>query len=171
MTLQEKQAKLERILLAYTNYYDIERENPEGNGEFAASAQFHSRSEKYVISKKAKLWGLEQNEYVYFFMGDVDAEGIESLIKKAIDLAMPQIKPHSEHMYSHVTLIVLADKLDDAAENVVKKARFQKSFRLSLHGWMEFRIAAVDFSAGKIISNKAGKSVRVLLEKNLQSQK
>lgn len=170
MTLQEKQAKLERILLAYTNYYDIERDRPEGDGEFIASAQFHSRSEKYVLSKKAKLWGLEQNEYVYFFMGEADTDKIGSLIQKAIDLAMPQIKPHSEHMYSHITLIALSDRLDDAARSAIKKARFQKSFRLSLHGWVEFRIAAVDFSDGSIISNKAGKSVRVLLEKNLQSQ-
>lgn len=168
MTLEEKQAKLERVLLAYTNYYDIERDNPEGNGEFIASAQFHSRSEKYVLVKKAKLWGMEQNEYVYFNMGEVDAAGIKTLSQKAIDLAMPQIKPHSEHMYSYVTLIIFADSLDDAAREAVQKARFQKSFRLSLHGWMEFRIAAVDFSTGEIISNKAGKSVRVLLEKNLQ---
>ena len=154
MTLEEKQAKLERVLLAYTNYYDIERENPEGDGEFIATAQFHSLS--------------EQHEYVYFMMGEADADTVNTLSKKAIDLAMPHIEPNSNHMCSNVTLIMLADSLDDAAREAVKRQRFQKSFRLSLHGWMEFRIAAVDFSAKEIISNKAGKSVRVLLEKNLQ---
>ena len=168
MTLEEKQAKLERVLLAYTNYYDIERENPEGDGEFIATAQFHSLSEKYVLVKKAKLWSMEQHEYVYFMMGESDADTVNTLSKKAIDLAMPHIEPNSNHMCSNVTLIMLADSLDDAAREAVKRQRFQKSFRLSLHGWMEFRIAAVDFSAKEIISNKAGKSVRVLLEKNLQ---
>ena len=84
MTFEEKQAKLERVLIAYTNYYDIERENPEGDGEFVATAQFHSLSEKYVLVKKAKLWSMEQHEYVYFMIGEADADTVNTLSKKAI---------------------------------------------------------------------------------------
>ena len=64
-----------------------------------------------------------------------------------------------------VSLIVLGDKKKEA----LKKLRFEKNFRLSLHGWMEFRIAAINFSNGEIISNRSGKDVREILEQNLQS--
>lgn len=169
MASQERQEKLERLLLAYKDYFDIDREVPEGEGVFCASAKFHSRSEKYVLVKKAQIWAMEQNEYVYFSeLEHLDLNTLNSLFEKARDCGMAQIKPHSEHMYSYVTLIILADSIDPEAAEALKKIRFQKSFWLSLHGWMEFRIAAVDFSGSTVISNKPGKSVRVLLEQNLR---
>ena len=80
---------------------------------------------------------------------------------------MSHIKPNKEHMSSFVTLVVLADTIDPEAKALIKKTRFRKNFRLALHGWMEFRIAAFDRSSGRLISNPAGKDVRKTLEQNL----
>ena len=74
-------------------------------------------------------------------------------------------------VHSYVTLVILADEIDKDVKEAIKKIRFEKSFRLSLHGWMEFRIAAISFADDKIITNRAGKGVREILEQNLQSKK
>ena len=143
MTFEERQQELEKLLLVY---------------------------QKYVLVKKAKLWSLENNEYAYFYLTDkLDLSCFEHIQKVALDAGMELVHPHSEHMSSLVTLVILADEIDNDAKAALKKLRFEKSFRLSLHGWMEFRIAAINFSDGEIISNRAGKDVRELLEQNLQS--
>lgn len=169
MTFEEKQAKFEKLLLAYSHYFDIERFDKNDGGDFSAVAQYHSRSEKYVLVKKARLWAMEQNEYVYFAVAEnINTAELNRLYEAARDSGLEQIHPHSEHMYSYVTLIVLADNIDDEAKKAIKKLRYQKNFRLSLHGWMEFRIAAVSFSDGEILSNARGKAVKDILLQNLQ---
>ena len=39
------------------------------------------------------------------------------------------------------------------------KKKHRREFKLSLHGWMEFRIAAVDLSTGDIATNRSGKDL------------
>jgi len=170
MTFEERQKKLEKLLLAYQRYFDIKRDITIGDDRFDAFAEFHSTSEKYVLVKKAKLWSLENNEYAYFYLTDkLDLDGFQHIQKVALDAGMELVHPHSEHMYSFVTLVILSDEIDEDAKEALQKLRFEKNFRLSLHGWMEFRIAAINFSSGEIISNRSGKAVRELLEQNLQS--
>lgn len=169
MTTEEKQIKLETLLGAYTHYFDIQRHVTAGDVTFAALAQYHSRSGKYVLVKSAKIWSIEMNEYVYFAAVDrLDAALLDTLYKAARDAGLALIKPHSEHMRSYVSLAVIADSIDEEAQRRLRKIRFRKSFWLALHGWMEFRIAAIDLSTGQILSNPAGKDVRVTLERNLQ---
>ena len=172
MNLEQRQQKLDQLLLAYQRYFDIERDVEIEGDVFGAVADFHSTSEKYVLVKKAKLWSLENNEYAYFYTTEhLGVDELERIHKKALDAGFAKVKPHSEHMYSFVTLVILADEIDEAAAEALKKIRFEKNFRLSLHGWMEFRIAAISFRDDKIITNRAGKSVREILEQNLQSKK
>lgn len=40
----------------------------------------------------------------------------------------------------------------------LQKLKKHRDFKLSLHGWMEFRIAAVDLSTGEITTNRAGRA-------------
>lgn len=169
MTTEEKQIKLETLLSAYTRYFDIQRGVVAGDVTFAALAQYHSRSGKYILVKSAKIWSIEMNEYVYFALtGHLDVDTLDTLYKAARDAGLALIKPHSEHMRSYVSLAIIADSIDAGAQKALRKIRFRKSFWLALHGWMEFRIAAIDLSAGQVHSNPAGKDVRVTLERNLQ---
>ena len=169
MTTEEKQSKLDTLLGAYTNCFDIQRDVVAGDVNFTALAQYHSRSGKYILVKSAKIWSIEMNEYIYFALVDhLDANRLNSLYKAARDGGLALIKPHGEHMCSYVSLVILADSIDADAAKTLHKIRFRKSFWLALHGWMEFRIAAIDLSAGQVFANPAGKDVRVTLERNLQ---
>lgn len=169
MTTEDRQNKLETLLSAYTNYFDIQRDILAGDVPFAALAQYHSRSGKYILVKSAKIWSVEMNEYVYFAVVDhLDADTLDTLYKAARDAGLALIKPHSEHMRSYVSLAIIAESIDADAQKALCRIRFRKSFWLALHGWMEFRIAAIDLSSGQVFSNPAGKDVRATLERNLQ---
>ena len=74
-------------------------------------------------------------------------------------------------MSSFVTLVILADTIDPEAKALIKKTRFRKNFRLALHGWMEYHIAAMEISTNSFLSNPAGKEARKLLEGNFPAGK
>ena len=79
---------------------------------------------------------------------------------------MGNIKPSREHMSSFVTLVVLADVIDPEAKALIKKTRFRKNYRLALHGWMEYQIAAMEISTNSFLSNPAGRNAKKTLEQN-----
>lgn len=164
--------QLEKILSAYVGYYDITRDVPVGDLVFPALAEFHSRSEKYVLVKKAKLWAMEENEYVYFLLTDtLDIDAASHTIDLIREDGLGRITPHSEHMCSNVSMAVIANNVTPEAERLIGRYRFHKDFRLALHGWMEFRIAVLNRSNGKILKNPAGRDVRDTLERYLTPNK
>ncbi|MPN60674.1 hypothetical protein SDC9_208405 [bioreactor metagenome] len=73
-------------------------------------------------------------------------------------------------MFSYVTLVILADSIDEDAKKALKRYRYRKNFWLTLHGWMEYRIAAMDASSMTFLSNPAGREVRKNLEQNFQTK-
>ena len=69
-----------------------------------------------------------------------------------------------------MTLVILANTIDPEAKKLIQKTRFQKDFRLSLHGWMEYHIAAMECSTNSFLSNPGGKGAKKNLEHNFGSR-
>ena len=167
MTMQER---LNKLLNAYSHHYDIARDVTVEGGRFPATAFFYLRDENYLISKKHVLSAVENYEYVYFYLTEhLTAEDLQKQIEVSRNAGMSHIKPHKEHMSSLVTLVVLADTIDPEAKTLIKKTRFRKNYRLALHGWMEYHIAAMEISTNSFLSNPAGKGARKTLEQNFRS--
>ena len=101
---------------------------------------------------------------------EVVAAGAKALTERTLKAGLAAIRPHKEHMSSFVTLVVLAETIDPEAKKVLKKTRFHKNYRLSLHGWMEFHIAAMECSTRSFLSNPAGRGARKTLEANFASK-
>ena len=168
MTLQ---ARLEKLLLAYSHHYDIERDVHTDEGDYSAAATFYMRDETYAVIKKAVISAYEQYEYVYFHLAEhLDAAAAKELLNRTLKTGMAQIKPHKEHRCSYVTLVILADTIDEEAKALIQKTRFQKNYRLALHGWMEYHIAAMECSTHSFFSNPAGKEAKKTLEANFASE-
>ena len=149
----------EALLRSYEAYYDIAR--VENAFPLVATCDFHSTSERYVLVKRAKLWAAETNEYVFLF--HVDELTMDSLARcrdLALDLGMKKVRPHSEHMYSHITAILLCDTAQPDALELLERYKKSANFKLSLHGWMEYRIAAVDLSTAEVFTNRKGKELK-----------
>ena len=164
MTLQER---LEKLLDAYSYYFDIERDVPVEGGQFPATAFYHFREENYIATKAHVVYATEQHEYVYFYVtGHLDVETLRRQIELSREAGLKTIQPHKEHMFSYVTLVILADTIDPEAKKLIKKTSFRKNYRLALHGWMEYHIAAMECSTQSFVSNPAGKEARKTLERN-----
>lgn len=169
MTLQER---LDRLLNAYSHHYDIERDVQVQGGSYPATAFYYLRDENYLVSRKHVLSVVENHEYVYFYLTEhLTAEDVRRQIEVSREAGMGHIKPNKEHMSSMVTLVILADVIDPEAKTLIKRTRFRKNFRLALHGWMEYHIAAMECSTMSFLSNPAGKGARKLLEANFTSGK
>ena len=167
-----KQERLEKLLDAYAYHYDIERDVTVEGGSFPAAATYFLRDENYLITRRHVLNAVENYDYTYFYLADtLDEETLQKQIDLSMQAGMSRIKPHKEHMSSFVTLVILADVIDPEAKKLLKKTRFHKNFRLALHGWMEYHIAAMECSTNSFLSNPAGKEARKLLEANFASGK
>ena len=149
---------LEGLKKAYAAYFDIE-EIDDGT-TLKAQCGYHMRDSQYVLVKKAELWAAETHEYLYLWdAGHLDLDGVEEIFRRTLDDGEPRVKPHAQHMYTYLTAVALYDSADPDALNRLKKLKKRREFKLSLHGWMEFRIAAVDLSNGEITVNRAGKAL------------
>jgi len=159
--------RLEKLLNAYSHHYDILRNVTVDGGSFPAAAFFFLRDENYLLSRKHVLSAVENYEYVYFYVADrLCAEELQKQIDLSMKAGMGNIKPNKDHMSSFITLVILADTIDGDAQKLIKKTRMRKNFRLALHGWMEYHIAAMEISTHSFLSNPAGKEARKLLEVN-----
>ena len=166
MTLRER---LEKLLNAYSHHYDIARDVEVDGGRVPASAFYFMRDEHYLIRRDKKFYAIEQHDYTYFdVVENLDAETLEARIDLSRRAGLGQVKPHKEHMCSYVTLVILADAITPEAVKRIKRTRFRKNFLFSFHGWMEYRIAAMDCSAMRFYSNPAGRDPRKTLEQNFK---
>lgn len=164
MTLQER---LDKLLDAYSYHYDVARDVTVDGGWFPATAEFYLRDENRLLTKEHIYYAMEQHEYVYFYVTEhLDAATLREQIALSQRVGLARVRPHKEHMCSFVALVILADTIDPEAKQILKKTRLRKNFRLMLHGWMEYRIAAMECSTVSFLSNPAGKEARRTLENN-----
>ena len=146
---------LSSLIDSYRAYYDVERVD---QGPLRYLASFHSRSEGYVLVKRANLWSADDNEYVMFYTVDRLTEGLlEDLISKSLAHSKELIVPKKGHRSSTVTSIVLCDSVEPKCVKTVKSYRFHRSFRFTLNGWMDHRLVLLALGDGVFESSRLGK--------------
>lgn len=155
---------LKRILAAHQAFYDIRRDYLFEGRTFPAFAEFHTYGEQYVLVKRAKLWEVNTHDFMFFETIDhLDEDGLAAEITFMTEKAIKKVPAGPNHMSSGLTLVIIANQCTDEALALARKARFRKNFRLSFHGWADFRLAIVDLSregdAG-VVTNAAGKKLR-----------
>ena len=167
-----KQERLEKLLNAYSHHYDIERDVTVNDTYYPAAANFFLRDENYLITKKHVLSAVENYEYVHFLLCDnLTAQELEKHIEITRNVGLERVRPHKEHMSTFSTLVILADTIEPEAKKLIKKTRFSKYFRLALHGWMEYHIAAMEISTNSFLSNPTGRGAKKILEGNFALKK
>ena len=156
---QLRQTLVEHLKKVYSAYYDIEAVD-DGTGLQAVCA-YHLRDSQYVLVKQAELWAAESHEYLYLWsLERLDLPALEAVFRRVLEDGEPRIRPHSQHMYTYLTAVVLYDRADPDALAQLKKLKKRREYKLSLHGWMEFRIAALEVSTGEVTVNRSGKSMQ-----------
>lgn len=166
------QERLNKLLDAYSHSYDIDRDVEEEGRLWPATATYYLRDENYLISKQHVLSAVEQHEYLYFHLTDhLTAEDLQSQIELSKQAGLRKVKPHKDHMFSNVGLVVLANTISPEAQQIIKKTRFRKNYRLSLWGWTEYQLAAMESSTNCFYANPAGAGARKIMEQNFAPKK
>lgn len=159
---------LDQLCRAYSGYYTIDRETP--SEPFAAEAEFRMHDEQYFLIKAAKYSEYDSNEFVYVALQDhLDPESFAALDARAWELGIKKVRPKQNHKNSDVTLIILTDTMDPAAELLVRKAKHYQSYGfLGLRGWSHYRVIVYDLSNGTLTHNRMGETLRETLSKIYQ---
>ena len=101
-----RQEAVDRLCDVYAGSYDVTRCD-ENEHSLAATMDFYATAEKYVLSKKAKLWEANSFEYVYLFnVPHLTKEIYEKCEKLAYEQGahLPQPQAHVHLYYGAVRL-------------------------------------------------------------------
>jgi len=156
---------LDRLQKQYCVYYDVRTAIEHKSMPFALEADFHSSSEKYVLVKSAQLWRFENHEYVFIAdISDLNEENFARYKDIVLCEGLSRVRPHKEHMYTHITLIIVADHIEPSLFRVISKTRFHKDYKFSFHGWADFRLVAFECSSGSVVYNRQGGNLKRLFD-------
>jgi hypothetical protein len=119
--IKERSVIIDRLFNVYNAWYDVSPGDLGSGLPLKAMCIHRARKEKFVLSRKAKLWAIETNDYLYLFsMEKLDMDQAEACISFSIEDALPRVKPHSEHMYSFITAVFITN---EAEQNALKYVR------------------------------------------------
>ncbi len=161
---------ISKLIESYRTYFNIKLFDEEKK-PLTAICEFFEHSEKYVLSRKAELWSANCEEFIYLF--DMERLTLDDYIKckeYAYEDGMKRANIGPGHMYTYITPIFICDTCDLDAKKALQRCRIYKSFRFSLHGWMDFHNAVLEVKTNKIYTNRSGKCVEKIL-KNVLFQK
>lgn len=171
MTTDKREDLLKRVIASYESYYDIRRDYLFEGRTFPAFAEFHTYGEKYVLTKRAKLWEVNTHDFMFFELEDeLDEERLAKDVEFMTTKAIRKVDASPNHMSSALTLIIIANRCTDEAFKHVGRTRFRKNFMFGFRGWSDLRLAVVDLSrdqAKAIATNPAGKQLKEALSGNL----
>lgn len=163
----EKCLVLERLLAAHETWFDVEHNYGFEGRVFPGYAAFHSEAEQYVLTKRAKLWGVNVHEYMFFALEDcLTLENLEAYRAYMTSKALKKVQLNDEHMTSYLSLVIVADSLAPQVAESIKKIHFRKNFAFGFKGWADLRLAVVDLANREIFTNGQGKALRKTLEAN-----
>lgn len=152
------------IIKSLETYFDIKKDMVVQGIPVAAEAAYHSRSEKYVLMKKARIWAAEANETMFLVLADqLDESFYDQCVRALWKEGISRIKPHKEHMYTYVTLVFLTDSAAGEVKRKVRKTSGHKDFLFSLYGWSDLRIAVKDMEDGSVQTNRMGRELIKML--------
>ncbi len=156
-----KEEVLDLVLKSYMRYYDINKETP--SAPFKCEAVFKSHNEQYFLVKSAKLQDIDSNEYVFFALEDsLTKERLLELDKIAWEEGLSRVEPKEGHRNSDVTLIIISDRINQNAFDLVKKLKHTKSYKFNFFGWSNYRLVAMEISLNRFATNRQGSVLKKL---------
>lgn len=159
-----RQSVVNRLIEQSRVHYDITMFRGD-QGLLEARCDYHSRVEKYFVSRKINLWAADSEEFLYIFTNDtLTLDQFRTSIDYARDDALSRAKIGSGHMYTYITPIFVCGECTPEVRSAVRKCSFYKSFFFSLHGWAEIHTALLEVGGEtQITTNKRGKELSRML--------
>ncbi|MCT4619519.1 MAG: hypothetical protein N4A62_09045 [Marinisporobacter sp.] len=153
---------IEKIEKKLKSHFDIEKDYVYKDLQIDLYAKYYIRNEKYMATKKMSIYAFENNEYCFIkYFEDLTEEKFKNFIE-VLKLAVDDfIQPHSEHMSSVITGVLVTNSEEDKKiSDIVRKFKLHKSFLFGLKGWVDIRLILVHLDKNVVITNKKGKEVQ-----------
>lgn len=152
---------LEKVLQMYGQYYQVKRD--EVAPPFAAEAESSVVDELLSGFKTVKISSAESREIVFFTAEEeLTADLAQRLAEAAWTEGLSRVRPGPNHRNTDVILVMLADRIDPEAADVLKKTRHSKNFMLTFHGWSVLRLIAIETPSRNMVCNRMGHDLKKL---------
>lgn len=163
---------LDRLLVKYSNSFNIYKPYQIGEEEYPAYGYFYSHNEKYVLVRKAKMWASDSYEHLLFM--DADEITVDD-VQKARELIVGHMEeqmvrkgekyPEENHMLSILTIVLLSTKaLKHDVEKMIHHFKFDKGYMMNMRGYCRGRIAAVSMDDRNVVTSPQAKPMKKMLK-------
>ena len=168
----------DRLLPYYRAYYDMDQPYTLDGMECLAHGHFYSHSEKYVLSREARLWESNNFEHIFFIEKDElrekDIQEMDRIVREYVEPVMVREgKPYPDknHMYTYVTFVFLCGSpLEKEVIKSVKQYHFTRNYLFTFRGYCEVKVVAADVGSRKLYTNRSGASLTKLYKKLMKQQ-
>ncbi|MCI7796275.1 MAG: hypothetical protein MR528_08245 [Lachnospiraceae bacterium] len=168
-----------RLLPYYRSCFDMDLPYDLCGTECLAHGHFYSHSEKYVLSREARLWESNNFEHVFFLERDAlkesDLKEMDRLIREHVEPAMVRggkSYPEPNHMYTYITFVFLCSSSPEKEViKSLKKYHYTRNYLFSFRGFCQVRVVAADMETQEIYTNKAGAALRKLFRKSMDQKR
>lgn len=163
---------LDRLLLKYSNTFNIYKPYRIGARQYPAYGYFFSHNEKYVLVQEANMWSADSYEHILFWE---EEEITEEHVKKAQELIINEMEPTlvrkgeklpaKNHMSSLITVVMLGQKpMSKETEKKIKKFRFDKGYQFNMRGYCRGRIIAATMEDKNVVASPDIKSSKKVFQ-------
>ena len=163
---------LDRLLLRYAGTFDIYMPYEIGGREYPAYGYFFSSVEKYVLVREANMWTTNSHEHILFMTVDeVGGDTLQEVYSLLEDYMEPRLVrdgkkyPDKNHMYSYLTIAVLAEKsLDKALAKKIRDFKFEKGYLFNFRGFSQGRLVCATMEDEKVVANYQARQLKKLFK-------
>lgn len=161
---------LDQLLQKYSGTFDIYQPYVIHGREYPAYGYFSSHTEKYVLVREINMWSSDSYEHILFIVTEtVDQALIDEAYKIVTDYMEPvlvrkgEAVPEEGHMYSYMTICLLAEKpLSAGMKKAVKKFKFEKGYRFNMRGFSQAHIVCATMEDEQVYTNYVGRTRKKL---------
>lgn len=172
-TKKKIQAFTSKLANHYTPFFDVYRDEVIADIPLSFLAIYKRRDERYMITKKIKVYAVENQQLVFTTSCDDHLDGtfFKKLQLAMEKTAMDYIPKHEEHMSTIVLgLVVVNQHVDEAIIKEVRRFRKLKFLKFGLHGWIEMYWVLINLLDNTIAIHPKGKSFVSSIEKILKEE-
>ena len=153
--------------------YDVHRGERLGDLPLAFLAEYRRRDEKYLLTRGARIWGVESRELL-LVAAPSDPLDLSFLGKfsETMRVETPRlVEGASDHMTTICLGVAVTDRpvVDIVATEAVNYRKL-KFLRFGFHGWVEMYLAVVDLARERVHIHRKGLPFAEILRSGLSRE-
>ncbi|MCU9601919.1 hypothetical protein [Pallidibacillus thermolactis] len=157
----------------YTPFFDVYRDEKLNDFSLPFMAIYKRRDERYMISKKIKVYGVENQQLVFTSIchNQISIEHMQRFQKAVEENMFAYIPDDNEHMSTIILCITVTDQqVDKTIIKEVKRFRKLKFLKFGFHGWIEMYKVLINLKDYTVYVHPKGKPFVKSIEKLLKGE-